>query len=154
VTLAGADVDGDSLSFKVTSLPADGKLYAGSGTGGHLIVSSDLPYGVSGRVTYDPNANYNGPDSFDFKAHDGTVDSAAAAAVSIAVAPVNDAPTAAASPASVSMNEDGAAESVSLSGSDVETADANLKFTVTAVPTHGTLKQAGTPVVAGDTFTG
>ena len=105
VTLAGADVDGDSLGFKVTSLAANGKLYAGSGTGGHLIVAGDLPYPLAGnQVTYDPNLNYNGPDSFNFKAHDGTVDSAAAT-VSITVTPVNDKPTVSADNATVSVNE-------------------------------------------------
>ena len=105
VTLAGADVDGDSLGFKVTSLAANGKLYAGSGTGGHLIVAGDLPYTLAGnQVTYDPNLNYNGPDSFNFKAHDGTVDSAAAT-VSITVTPVNDKPTVSADNATVSVNE-------------------------------------------------
>ena len=105
ITLAGADVDGDSLGFKVTSLAANGKLYAGSGTGGHLIVAGDLPYTLAGnQVTYDPNLNYNGADSFDFKANDGTVDSAAAT-VSITITPVNDKPTVSADNATVTVNE-------------------------------------------------
>ena len=45
------------------------------------------------NVTYTPAANYNGPDSFTFKANDGTVDSAVAT-VSVTVTPVNDAPVA------------------------------------------------------------
>jgi large repetitive protein len=32
ITLAGADVDGDSLSFKLASLPIQGKLYRGDST--------------------------------------------------------------------------------------------------------------------------
>jgi hypothetical protein len=42
-------------------------------------------------VTYTPTANYNGADSFTFKANDGTIDSAAAT-VTITVTAVNDAP--------------------------------------------------------------
>ncbi|MFQ5590125.1 MAG: Ig-like domain-containing protein, partial [Phycisphaerae bacterium] len=41
--------------------------------------------------TYNPNANFNGADSFTFKANDGTVDSNTAT-VSITVSPVNDPP--------------------------------------------------------------
>src|SRR5262249_22013356 len=43
-------------------------------------------------VTYTPAANYNGPDSFTFKANDGTVDSNVAT-VTITVDAVNDAPS-------------------------------------------------------------
>src|SRR5438105_1342822 len=58
--------------------------------------------------------------------------------VPITVNPVNDQPTAAASPASLTLNED-ASTTVDLSASDVETAAANLTFTVTAAPAHGML---------------
>src|SRR5256886_12533406 len=43
-------------------------------------------------LTYTPNANANGADSFTFKVNDGELDSAPAT-VSIAIVPVNDAPT-------------------------------------------------------------
>src|SRR6185369_14358396 len=64
VTFTGTDVDGDSLDFKVTSLPANGKLYEGTDTTGLLIAAGELPYLVSAadKVTYDPNLNYNGSD--------------------------------------------------------------------------------------------
>ena len=45
-------------------------------------------------LTYTPAANYNGPDSFTFKANDGTADSNVAT-VTITVTAVNDAPVAA-----------------------------------------------------------
>ena len=64
VTLTGTDPDSDPLTFKVTSLPANGKLYDGTGTGGHLIVAGDLPYALTGtfdKATYQPNAGYSGP---------------------------------------------------------------------------------------------
>ncbi len=92
VTLTGSDNDGDSLSFKVTTLPVNGSLYVGIGTVGHKILSSELPYALpSSVVTFDPDANFDGSDSFDFKTDDGTLDSAAAT-VSIDVTAVNDAP--------------------------------------------------------------
>ena len=46
---------------------------------------------INGGWSYTPAANYNGPDSFTFKANDGTADSNVAT-VSITVTPVNDAP--------------------------------------------------------------
>src|SRR5207244_3917565 len=97
VTLTGSDPNNDPLSFKVTALPAHGKLYDGTGTGGHLIVAGDLPYALTGTAdtaTYQPNTGYSGPDSFQFKANDGHVDSVAAATVSISVDHVNHPPVA------------------------------------------------------------
>jgi VCBS repeat-containing protein len=47
---------------------------------------------ANGSFTYTPNANYNGSDSFTYKANDGIDNSNAAATVSITVNPVNDAP--------------------------------------------------------------
>src|SRR5207237_3805993 len=61
VTLTGSDPDSDPLRFKVTSLPAHGKLYDGTGTAGHLIVAGDLPYALTGtfdKATYQPTADY------------------------------------------------------------------------------------------------
>src|SRR3989454_2984443 len=50
--------------------------------------SSDLS---DGSFTYIPALNYNGPDSFTYKANDGQADSAPAT-VNITVTPVNDPP--------------------------------------------------------------
>src|SRR5215211_6234884 len=76
VTLRASDVEGDALGYTIVSAPQRGTL---SGTGANL--------------TYTPEADYNGPDSFTFKASDGTADSDQAT-VSIAVNAVNDAPVA------------------------------------------------------------
>ena len=65
-----------TLTFSIVTPPAHGTL---TGT---------LP-----NVTYTPAANYNGPDSFTFRASDGSLVSNTAT-VSITVAPVNDAPVA------------------------------------------------------------
>ncbi|MCA1684365.1 MAG: tandem-95 repeat protein, partial [Actinobacteria bacterium] len=48
---------------------------------------------VAGHLHYVPDANYNGADSFTYKANDGSLDSAAAT-VNVTVNPVNDAPVA------------------------------------------------------------
>src|SRR6185295_491558 len=52
-----------------------------------------LTLNADGSFTYTPSADYNGPDSFTYKANDGQVDSNVAT-VSINVGPVNDPPAA------------------------------------------------------------
>ncbi|MEW6429109.1 MAG: Ig-like domain-containing protein [Thermodesulfobacteriota bacterium] len=78
-TLAGADADGDTLTFAIITSPARGQLSLDAATG---------------NFTYTPAADYSGTDSFTFKVNDGTADSAPATAT-IAVREVNDPPVAA-----------------------------------------------------------
>ena len=89
VTLTGSDPDGSPVGFQVTALPANGTLYEGSGTSGHQVAPSELPYPLSGDiVTYAPGAGYTGPDSFSFAAHDAS-QASSPAAVSITVRSTN-----------------------------------------------------------------
>ena len=77
VTLTATDADEeDVLTFTVVSDPENGTL------------EGDAP-----DLTYTPNEDYDGIDSFTFTANDGTIDSEAAT-ISITVTPVNDAPIA------------------------------------------------------------
>ena len=55
ITLSGLDPEGQPVAFAVLSSPQQGTL------------SGSAP-----NLTYIPNANYNGPDSFTFAANDGT----------------------------------------------------------------------------------
>src|SRR5215207_6256762 len=86
VTPSASDVEGEDLGYTMVSAPQHGTL---SGTGANL--------------TYTPEADYNGPDSFTFKANDGIAYSDPAT-VTIAVDAVNDAPVANAD--TKSTNED------------------------------------------------
>jgi large repetitive protein len=52
-----------------------------------------LTLNTGGSFSYTPNLNFNGSDSFTYKANDGTADSNVAT-VTITVNPVNDAPVA------------------------------------------------------------
>ncbi len=128
ITLTGSDPAGgaDPLSFKITSLPDDGTLYEGNGTSAaDEIQPSDLPRTLAGdQATYEPDANYNGPNSFEFKANDGTVNSAAAT-VSVSVAAINDAPTVETESGSASYTEGGDAAEISplLTVDDPDTAN-------------------------------
>jgi DNA/RNA endonuclease G (NUC1) len=126
IVLTGSDTEtpASGLSFAVVSNPAHGVL---SGSGANL--------------TYTPNANYNGTDSFTFNVTD-TGDGASAAltsseaTVSINITAVNDAPTAGSQ--SVTTDED-SSKSITLAGSDIETPAGGLSYTVTSVPVHGVL---------------
>lgn len=75
ITLGALDVDGDALTFVVGS-PAHGTLS-----------------GAPPNLTYQPETNYFGPDSFTFQVSDGQTNSNIAT-VSIDVRSVNDAPVA------------------------------------------------------------
>ena len=115
--LPATDVDGDPLTYSIVEQPAHGAL-SGSGA----------------SRTYTPAPNYNGPDSFTFKANDGTADSNTAT-VSLTVLPVNDAPVAVNDAASVA--EDGPIPvAVLANDSDVD-GDA-LSVTSVGAPAHGT----------------
>ncbi len=120
ITLTGVDAEGAPLIFTVLSNPTNGTLT-----------------GSPPNLTYTPNANANGPDSFTFKANDGQLDSAPAI-VAIAITPVNDPPVA--NSQSVNTLEDKPV-AVTLTGSDVE--GSPLTFTVLTPPAFGTL--SGTP---------
>src|SRR5207248_3022279 len=102
-------------------------------------------------VTYVPNGNYNGSDSFNFKVNDGTVDSASAATVSITVTSVNDAPQGANN--TVSTLEDTALtlHAAAFGFTDVNDVPANLfaAVEITTLPGAGSLELAGAPVTAG-----
>lgn len=87
ITLVGRDSEGDELTFEIASDPAHGTL----GAIGAPTCTGTTPKTCQADVTYTPAANYNGPDSFEFRVNDGTVNSADAT-VSVTVIPVNDKP--------------------------------------------------------------
>ena len=115
---------------------ADGNtLIAGSIVGpshGSLSVFND------GSFSYIPNANFNGTDSFTYKATDGTATSASAT-VTITVTPVNDAPVA--NNESYSTAEDTALNVTGpgILGNDTDVDSANLTATKVTDPAHGTV---------------
>jgi len=76
ITLAASDPDGDTLIYYIVSFPSNGTLS-----------------GTAPDVKYTPNPNYNGPDSFAFKANDWIVDSNMAT-VTITINPITDPPVA------------------------------------------------------------
>jgi len=115
-TLNCTDPDPDTLTYSIVTPPAHGTL---SGTAPNL--------------TYTPAANYNGPDSFTYRANDGTVNSNTATA-SITVTPVNDAPTCNNLTINAAVNT---AVAVTLSCTDAD--GDTLTYTVVTPPAQGAL---------------
>ena len=76
ITLVASDADGDPLTFLIETEP------------GHGVLSGTPP-----NLTYTPHTQYDGRDSFQFKANDGEDDSTVAT-VSIIITNVNIAPIA------------------------------------------------------------
>ena len=142
ITLTGSDVEGDPLDFSVVTGPSNGTLS-----------------GTAPSLTYTPDADYNGSDSFTFKANDGSLDSNIAT-VSITVNSVNDAPVAADDTAST---YEGEAVVIGVLGNDTDP-DTGDTLTVQSVtdPNNGSVVINGdgtvtyTPAVdfiGTDTFT-
>src|SRR5439155_1195621 len=121
IVLAATDVDGDALTYSVVSGPA------------HGVLSGTAP-----NVTYTPAANYNGPDSFTFKANDGTLNSNVAA-VTITVTPVNDPPVAANDSYTTVRRTTLTVVAPGVPGNDIDVDGDVLTATVVTGPTHGTL---------------
>jgi VCBS repeat-containing protein len=124
ITLTGSDLDNDSLTFVILAAPTNGTL-SGFNTN-------------TGAVTYAPNTNFNGGDSFTFRVNDGQTNSGVAT-VAITVSPVNDAPVA--NSQSVTTPED-TPKAITLTGSDVE--NDPLTFAIVIGPTNGTLSSFNT----------
>ena len=87
-----SDVDGDSLTYKITSPPTKGTL-------SNCIVTGS--YGTDLTCNYISNVNYNGIDTFTYIAYDGNLDALSSATVTITV---NDKTPS--SPPSISLTSD------------------------------------------------
>jgi VCBS repeat-containing protein len=116
--LSASDSDSATLTYALVAAPAQGQ----------VIYSA-----TTGQFTYLPDANYNGADSFTYRASDGAALSNVAT-VSIHLAAVNDAPVAA--NASLATNED-QASSGQVAASDVDSA--SLTYSLVSGPTRGAL---------------
>ena len=139
-----SDVDGDPLAAALVSGPSHGS----------------LTLNQNGSFTYTPGANYNGPDSFSYRANDGTADSNLAVE-SITVNPVNDAPVA--QNGTASGNEDAAIhgqavatdiDSPTLTYSLVGGADGGAQHGTVVMNNDGTFTYTpGTNYAGPDSFT-
>ena len=116
-TVFATDVDSPSLTYSLGTQAANGI----------VVVNPD------GSYTYTPNADFNGSDSFTFRANDGTAYSNAAT-INLTINPVNDAPVNTV-PGAQTVNEDTALAIAGLSVADVD----SPTLTTTLTVTNGTL---------------
>ena len=124
LTLTGSDADGDTLSYAIKTQPEHGTLSAVNA--------------VTGIVTYTPEANYVGKDSFGFTVSDKDATSVVAT-VSLEISAVNDAPVAQAQ--TLSVAEEGTL-AITLKATDPE--DDTLTYAVASQPQNGTLSTLDT----------
>jgi len=115
ITMQGSNVDGDTLIYAIGTGPSHGTL---SGTAPNL--------------TYTPNPDYNGADSFTYTVSDGSASDTAT--VQVTVTAVNDPPVA--QDLAVSTQEDQPV-GITLQGSDVD--GDTLIYAIGTGPSHGTL---------------
>ncbi len=119
ITMEAMDVDPtDILVYSITSAPTHG--------------STDIGDPNNGLVTYTPDTDYIGGDSFTFEVTDGTLTDTAV--ITITVGPPNDAPVANAQ--SVSLDEDTTLE-ITLTSSDTE--DDPVTYEIIDYPMNGIL---------------
>ena len=112
ITLNATDSDDDALSYSIVTPPQNGTLSGGT----------------TSTRTYKPNENFNGADSFTFKANDGSANSNIAT-ITINVATVNDVPTSSGIQ-DVELDDDDQVFSINLYNvfDDVEDDDEDLEF--------------------------
>ncbi|MFC1635954.1 Ig-like domain-containing protein, partial [Planctomycetota bacterium] len=116
IRLRGSDPDGDGVTYSVINEPAQGRLT-----------------GAPPNLTYVPNSDFNGRDSFTFKANDGTADSGLGT-VAITVSPSNDPPIA--NTDNILASED-SPTSILLTGIDPD--EDPLTYKILTKPSYGTL---------------
>ncbi len=120
------DPDGDSLTAVRVSGPSHGVLVLNA----------------NGSFTYSPNANYSGPDSFTYKASDGTSGSNTAT-VNITVNPVADAPVAVDDSYSVEQDSALNVAAPGVLGNDSDADGGVLNAVLVSGPLNGTLTLNG-----------
>ena len=120
ITLQATDADKDTLGYRVSQQPTHGTLK-----------------GKAPKLTYTPNKDYNGADSFTFIANDGQADSTPAT-VKLAIIPVNDAPVA--KDDAISLDEDTNITIEPLTN-DTDVDGDTLSIKSFTQPKHGTLTQ-------------
>ena len=119
IVLIASDKDRDTLTYNIINNPEHGLI---SG------MVPDLP-----ELTYTPDKDYTGPDSFTFNVSDGRVDSNTVT-VSIVVTPINDPPVANPQAVAIKVNK---SLPITLSGSDSDSG--SITFSIRTESINGSI---------------
>ena len=140
IVLKGSDADGDSLTFEIVNGPLNG------------LLSGSAP-----NVSYTPDPNFNGSDSFTFRDNDGFVNSNNAI-VSINVRSINDLPILD-DPIADQQAVEGRPFNFDISGNFFDADNEALQFTASGLPSSGNIRFSkkngrfsGTPQVEDTDF--
>lgn len=148
--MTGASAAGASAALVVTSLPAHGVLRRTRD--GELITSSNLPALLGNSpasVWYSPNLDFNGADSFSFRAEaDGRPSETALA--SLRVNAVNDPPRLRETSFTRTLAPGGSVL-IELSAVDVDAVGSELRWQIATPPEHGTLVFSQPTTLSGET---
>ena len=123
IILTASDANGDALTYQVVTGPS------------HGILTGQAP-----NLTYTPSQNYNGSDTFTFKANDGSLDSNTAT-ITLSIQPVNDAPTAVDDV--VTTDEDIQIAAIAVLTNDTDPDGDTISIDDFTQPTHGTAGSNG-----------
>ncbi|GGK09086.1 hypothetical protein GCM10009304_39030 [Pseudomonas matsuisoli] len=124
-TLVATDIDRDALTFSTAVAPLHGTLVLNA----------------NGSFTYQPNANYNGADSFTYEVRDAD-GGLAFATVNITVTAVNDAPTPAGTIAT-QTGTDGQPFVLNVAGNFTDVDNPTLSYSAVGLPNGLTINSAG-----------
>ncbi len=125
-TLSGSDINNDTLSFTIATLPTHGT----------------VTVGMAGSFTYTPVANYNGTDSFVYQVFDGQAYSSGAS-IDISLASLSDAPVATADSATLIQDT---TLLIGVLSNDGDVDSVTLSITGVSLPAHGTAVVVGTGI--------
>ena len=114
ITLAGEDLDGDSLTYSIVSSAKGSVTLTGN------------------SIIYNSLSDHWNSDTFTYKINDGTADSPTYT-VNITITPINDAPTTSSISRATLFNND---TTINLVGSDFDFSD-DLTFSIESNPKHG-----------------
>ncbi|MGB5279554.1 MAG: DUF4347 domain-containing protein [Gammaproteobacteria bacterium] len=133
-------------SLRIDSLPGNGVLQNGAVllNPGDVVLAADLD-----NLTYTPNTNFNGSDSFTFSVSDGTDYSVNPNTMTITVSAVNNVPSSMDSMTSTNEDQAWTFTAADFPFADVESASI-VALRIDALPTNGVLMNGATAINAGD----
>ncbi|WP_164515311.1 Ig-like domain-containing protein [Flavobacterium ustbae] len=144
--LTASDTDGTITNYTIVTLPSHGILAL---NGIPVTVNQVLTPSEAANLTYDPNGDFTGNDSFDFNATDNSGATSASATITIPVG--NNPPTAHSAVNPVIPSPSPATAIIPLTASDTDGTISN--YTIVTLPSHGILALNGIPVTVNQVLT-